>query len=91
MSLMRERLTKVWIGLLTGTCVSTWLLSMDMFSPAVAIVGIFLIAAVKVRFVMLDFMELREAPIGARAAFESWIVVVTVLILGYWFATPFPD
>lgn len=87
MTLLRERVTIVWLVLMVATCVSTWMLSKDAFSPAVAVVGIFLIAAMKVRFVMLDFMELRDAPVPVRVAFESWIVVVTVLILGFWFAT----
>jgi hypothetical protein len=37
---------------------------------------------------MLDFMELRHAPLPVRFAFEGWIVLVTCLILGFWFATP---
>lgn len=88
MRLMRERVTLVWVVLMVATCASTWMLSKEAFSPAVAVVGIFLIAALKVRFVMLDFMELREAPVGVRVAFQSWIAVVTLLILGFWFATP---
>jgi heme/copper-type cytochrome/quinol oxidase subunit 4 len=88
MSVMRERATAVWALLMVATCISTWLLSKDAVSPTVAIVGIFLIAAVKVRFVMLDFMELRHAPLPVRFAFEGWIVLVTCLILGFWFATP---
>jgi heme/copper-type cytochrome/quinol oxidase subunit 4 len=91
MPLIRERLTVVWIVLMTATVVSTWVFSKDAFSPAVAVVGTFLIAALKVRFVMLDFMELREAPVPVRVAFESWIGVVTLLILGFWFATPSPN
>jgi hypothetical protein len=58
-----------------------------MFSPAVAVVGIFLIAAVKVRYVVLDFMELRHAPIPVRVAFEAWPIVVTAVILALWFIT----
>jgi heme/copper-type cytochrome/quinol oxidase subunit 4 len=88
MTLLRERVTLVWLVLMAATCTSTWMLSKDAFSPTVAVVGIFLIAAMKVRFVMLDFMELRDAPVGVRAAFETWIVVVTCVILGFWFATP---
>ncbi|MGQ0466965.1 MAG: cytochrome C oxidase subunit IV family protein [Sporichthyaceae bacterium] len=82
------RLTIVWAALMAATCVSTWLLSKDAFSPSVAVVGMFGLAALKVRYVMLDFMELRHAPIAARVVFEGWIVVVTALILGFWFATP---
>jgi heme/copper-type cytochrome/quinol oxidase subunit 4 len=88
MSVLRERATWVWLGLVLLTCVTTWGLSRDLFSPAVAVVGIFLIAAVKVRYVMLDFMELRHAPRPVKVAFEGWIVVVAAMILGFWFATP---
>jgi heme/copper-type cytochrome/quinol oxidase subunit 4 len=88
MSIVRERVTVVYVLLMVATCVSTWVLSKDAFSPTIAVVGIFLIAAVKVRFVMLDFMELRYAPMLLRVAFEGWIVLVTCLILGFWFATP---
>jgi heme/copper-type cytochrome/quinol oxidase subunit 4 len=87
MSLLRERVTLVWLGLVVLTCVTTWGLSKNLFTPAVAVVGIFLIAAMKVRYVILDFMELRNAPIPVRVAFEAWPVVVAVMILGFWFAT----
>jgi heme/copper-type cytochrome/quinol oxidase subunit 4 len=70
------------------TCVTTWGLSKDLFGPAVAVVGNFLIAAIKVRYVMLDFMELRQAPVPVRAVFEAWPWVVAAIILGFWFATP---
>jgi len=88
MSVLRERVTMVWLGLVVLTCVTTWGLSTDLFIPAVGVVGIFVIAAVKVSYVMLDFMELRDAPILIRVAFQSWPVVVAAMILGFWFATP---
>ena len=88
MSVLRERVTLVWLGLMALTCVTTWGLSKDLFSPAIAVVGIFFIAAMKVRYVVLDFMELRNAPIPVRVAFEAWPIAVAALILGFWFATP---
>ena len=87
MSVLRERVTWVWLALVVLTGVTTWGLSKDLFSPAVAVVGTFLIVALKVRYVMLDFMELRHAPIPVRVAFEVWPVAVTAMILGFWFAT----
>ena len=87
MSVLRERVTLVWLGLVVLTCVTTWGLSKNLFTPAVAVVGIFLIAAMKVRYVILDFMELRNAPIPVRVAFEAWPVGVAAMILGFWFAT----
>ena len=56
MSLLRERVTGVWLGLMALTVLTTWVLSKNLVSPAVAVTGTFLIAAMKVRFVMLDFM-----------------------------------
>ncbi|WP_084269240.1 cytochrome C oxidase subunit IV family protein [Mycobacterium avium] len=88
MSVLRERVTWVWLALMLLTCVTTWGLSKDLFGPAVAVVGIFVIAAAKVRYVMLDFMELRNAPIPVRVAFEAWPVVVAATILGFWYASP---
>jgi hypothetical protein len=88
MSVLRERVTMVWLGLIVATCVTTWGLSKDLFSPDVAVIGIFTIAAVKVSYVMLDFMELRYAPIPVRVAFQAWPVAVAAMILGFWFATP---
>jgi heme/copper-type cytochrome/quinol oxidase subunit 4 len=87
MSVLRERVTWVWLGLVVLTCVTTWGLSKDLFGPAVAVIGIFVIAAVKVTYVILDFMELRDAPIPVRVAAQAWPVVVAAMILGFWFAT----
>ena len=88
MSALRERVTIVWLGLMVLTCVTTWGLSKDLFIPAVGVVGIFSIAAIKVSYVILDFMELRNAPIPVRVAFQAWPVIVPAMILGFWFATP---
>ncbi len=87
MSLLRERATKVWLGLMVLTVLTTWVLSKELVSPAATVTGTFVIAAVKVRFVMLDFMELRGAPVGVRMVFQGWSAVVTALILGFWFLT----
>jgi caa(3)-type oxidase subunit IV len=87
MLVLRQRVTWVWLGLMALTCVTTWGLSKEMFSPAVAVVGTFSIAALKVRYVILDFMELRDAPIPMRVVAEAWPVVVAAMILGFWFAT----
>ncbi len=88
MSTLHQRVTKVWLALVVLTALTTWGLSKDLFSPAAAVIGIFLIAAMKVRFVMLDFMELRHAPVRVRVAFQGWIVVVVALILSFWFLAP---
>lgn len=85
--MLRERVTLVWVGLVAATCLTTWGLGKDALDPAVAVVGVLLLAGVKVVFVMLDFMELRDAPRGPRRAFLLWPVVVVAVALGFWFAT----
>lgn len=87
-ALLRKPVSIVWIVLMVLTCASTWLLSKDAFSPLVATVGIFLIAAYKVRLVMLSFMELRTAPVVWRVVFECWIPAATVMILTIYLPTP---
>ena len=79
--------TVVWALLMLATCASTWWLSKDGTATAVATTAIMVIAAVKVRLVMLHFMELGHAPWRIRLAFEAWTVVFTSLILALYFAS----
>lgn len=87
MTLLRNPVSIVWIVLMVGTCISTWVLSTEAFVPVVATVGVFVIAAVKIHFVMSYFMELRDAPVRVRLVFEAWIVVAVAMILGIYLAT----
>lgn len=84
MTLIRNPITIVWAVLMVATIVSTWMLSKDAFSPLVATVGIYLIAAYKIRMVILRFMEIKHAPRPWRLYFEAWTVVVTGMILVYY-------
>lgn len=88
MSIWAERVTRVWLGLVLLTVVTTWGLSKDLLGPAAAVVGTFLIAGVKVGYVMADFMELRSAPTRVRLLFQGWIIAVIAIILASWFRTP---
>jgi heme/copper-type cytochrome/quinol oxidase subunit 4 len=75
------RLTAVWLLLMALTVVSTWGLSKELLSAEVATTGILALAAVKVRWVMLDFMELRGAPLAGRLVFEAWSVLVPAVLV----------
>jgi hypothetical protein len=81
MALLRKPVTIVWAALMLATCASTWLLSGNSVTPEVATVAIMLIAAVKVRFVIRHFMEVRRAPLVLQVVCEGWLVAVTALIL----------
>ncbi|MEV5848496.1 cytochrome C oxidase subunit IV family protein [Streptomyces sp. NPDC051985] len=78
----------VWLALMMLTCASAWLLTDGPFGPPVATVGVFLIAAVKARWVILRFMELRAAPIAVRLFFEGASFTVTALLLAVYSLTP---
>ncbi len=60
----------VWGALIAATCVS-WSLG------AAALV----IAFVKVRFIGLEFMELRGASAILRGLFEGWVILVGAALL----------
>lgn len=82
MGYLRNPATSVCATLILATCASTWWLAEDAFTPAVATVAIILIAAVKIRFVMRYFMELRDAPLPWRSVTDAWLVTVTGVIVG---------
>jgi hypothetical protein len=64
-----------------ATITSTWLLSNNSVTPEVATVPILLIAALKVRFVIWHFMEVRRAPLALRFICDGWLLAVTAGIL----------
>ena len=78
-----RRLFAVWLALVAATGVS-WAVGADHGDAVQAGTAVSLaIAFLKIRFVGMDFMELREAPPGLRRAFEGWVAVVgtTVVVL----------
>jgi hypothetical protein len=81
MDLLREPVTVVWSALMLATITSTWLLSNNSVTPGVATVAIMLIAALKVRFVIRHFMEVRRAPLVLQFVCDGWLLAVTTLIL----------
>lgn len=42
---------------------------------------VIILAFIKVRWVLLDFMELRSAPVKLRALFEFWAAAVACLLI----------
>ena len=89
-SLLRHKITFVWLVLILATALS-WQLGHGVgFGDRYpyATVAIVIIAFIKVRLVFLDFMELRHAPLPLRLAFESWALVVGGTIIAcYWAGT----
>lgn len=82
MASLRNPALFVWAALVVATCASTWWLSKDTLAPAVGTVAIIVIAAIKIRFVMRYFMELRDAPLPWQVVTDFWLLSVTGMILG---------
>lgn len=84
---LQSRVTGIWVGLIVATGLS-WQFGHgfgfgEKFHYATA--AILIITFVKIRFVFLDFMELRTAPWPLRMAFEVWAVSICVILIGlYW-------
>ena len=87
MALLMKPVTLVWLLLMAATCLTTRGLSKDQFTASVATLSIILIAAIKVRLVLLHFMELRHAPLPWRLLLEAWVLVVTGAIAGFYLHT----
>ena len=88
-SLLFSRTTLVWFILVAATLLSWEVghgLGFDDLRHAGA--AIVVIAFVKVRYVLLDFMEIRHAPFFKRVIGEAWAVLVCVAVVGLLLATP---
>jgi hypothetical protein len=62
--------------LLIAATLFSWESTAVVADMRVATCAIILIAFAKVRYVGLDFMELRNAPLWLRGAFEAWVVLL---------------
>lgn len=82
-----RRTDVVWLLLMAVTVTTTWVLSKDAVPRQFGTVAILALAAWKVRWVLLDFMELRHAPIAGRIVFEAWAFGVTGMIAGFYLAS----
>jgi Prokaryotic Cytochrome C oxidase subunit IV len=77
--LVPTRVTAVFASLVIATCVTWWLGSQHSHTGQglrIAVVMTVSIAFAKIYFIGQDFMELRHAPRGLRAAFAVWVIVV---------------
>lgn len=84
---MANRTTWVWGLLILATALSWQLGHGPGFGShhERATVAVVLIAYLKIRFVFLDFMELRAAPWPLRLIFEAWAALVCGAVIAlYW-------
>lgn len=81
-ALLLTRVSLIW-ALLVGATVLSWALGHGVgFTGAAASVAILAVTFVKVRFVVQDFMEIRDAPRWMRLGFDGWILLCCALLIG---------
>ncbi|BCP05463.1 cytochrome C oxidase subunit IV family protein [Mycobacterium paraintracellulare] len=80
-SLFNARSTYVWLALAAITIVSCAVGAEHGVGSTVAIV-VLALAVIKVRFVGLDFMELRTAPQILRGVFEAYCAILWTVLAG---------
>ena len=84
MEFLKNPAHRAWLVLIVATAI-TWYLGEVGAAGTISIIAMLLIAFVKGRLVILDFMELREAPRMWRVLLEGWLILVSSLILlAYW-------
>lgn len=79
---IRSRISLVWL-ILVGATILSWIVGhgvVDDRSLAAAV--IIAVAFLKVRFVILDFMEIRGAPLAMRLVGEAWVFLVCAVLIG---------
>ena len=76
-----DRLDALWLALLAGTATTWWLGEAGRLSALGTGVLIFGLAIVKGRWVLLDFMALRQAPALWRRLMLGWLLGVVGLIV----------
>jgi Prokaryotic Cytochrome C oxidase subunit IV len=81
---LRDPPLRAWLLLVLATG-ATYCLRADGFVGFAAGAGTLTIAYVKGRTIILDFMELRQAPLVWRGILEGWLFGVSVLVFAvYW-------
>ncbi|MDR2186761.1 MAG: cytochrome C oxidase subunit IV family protein [Azonexus sp.] len=84
MNFLKNPAHRAWLVLLIATGV-TWYLGEVGAAGTAAIATMLIIAFIKGRLVILDFMELRAAPRFWRILLEGWLIVVgSLILLAYW-------
>lgn len=70
-----------WALLVAATVVTAWVLSIGSGDPRWGPVLVLALAAWKVRLVLTDFIELRDAPLLGRVIVEGWAVLLPITLV----------
>ena|ERR1700758_3335796 len=80
-----RRLTSVWLALSAITLISWWIGSQHSHDPfrlnVVVTLSVLLIAVIKVRIIIREFMEVRHAPNLLRRLTDAWLVLLFIALI----------
>jgi hypothetical protein len=81
-AIIRSRTTLIWLLLVAATALS-WGMGHGVGDADVRILGgaIIVVAFVKVRFVIFEFMEIRGAPTWMQRVGHGWILLIAGLLI----------
>lgn len=74
------RYTRVWLVLIAITALSWWT-GHAIGNQRLAGALVLMLAFLKARFVISDFMEVRDAPIALRLLTDGWVVLAGALLV----------
>lgn len=80
-ALIANRAGISWLLLIAATVIS-WAIGAEHGTGSMVVLIVLAIAALKVRLVGFDFMELRHAPIALRATFEFYCLAIWAVLSG---------
>ncbi len=87
--LFRSKATPIWALLFLATCLSwalgTYRVAGSRVSLELASSAVMLIAMIKIRFVLIHFMELKHAPWIWRGLLETWVALVSIALVTTYF------
>ena len=79
-SIADDPVARVWVGLVLLSALSFAVIEGGLVS-AIASIVVVLIAAVKVRLIMVQFMELKSIPRNWQRMYTGWIVAASTLLM----------
>jgi hypothetical protein len=81
-ALIRSRTTVIWLLLVLATALSLGMgHGVGTSDVRIASVAIIVVAFVKVRFVVFEFMEIRGAPKWIQQVGDGWILLIATLLI----------
>jgi hypothetical protein len=90
MNLIRTSTTAIWLLLVVATCISWWFgesPNADQYR-IVTTVSVLFIAFIKIRFVIMHFMEVRHAPFVLVVLCNAWVILVFLAVSGLYLIQP---